>query len=457
MLGVGRAGPVGAWAETGTGNGTARSPETTSSDEPPRVADASRPAGTPRTAARGRGRGHADAERLAWAVLVSVDGLGPVGLVALIGQWGDARAVVRAARRPEGASLIARTLRPGPSSAALADGIAAAARDADRIVASVHAAGVVVITLDDTRYPAPLARIELPPPVLFVRGSVEALGAERRVAIVGTRRPTDAGRTHAARLAAGVARAGAVVVSGLAIGIDGAAHAATLGVGGITVAVIGGGHARAIPRSHVHLADAIVAGGGAIVSEYMPETSASRGTFPRRNRVISGLSDATVVVEAGSRSGALITAGWALEQGRECFVVPGPIDAPASAGCLALLRAYPGQVRVVAGVGELIEDLALAGTTAPVRGGGQIAGTAAPRASLGAASHAATLAGLPGVVADVARALAGGPRTADQLVAICEEPIATVLAALTILEDRCLAGGGYGRYHLAGALVDLGG
>jgi DNA processing protein len=384
-------------------------------------------------------------------VLASVDGLGPVGLVGLVARWGDARSAVRAARRADGATLIGRTLRPGATSASLADRIAEAARGADDLARTLAAIGVQVVTLDDAAYPASLGAIELPPPVLFVRGSLEVLAVERRVAVVGTRRPTDAGRHHAARVAGAVARAGAAVISGLAVGIDGVAHAAALGVGGTTVAVIGGGHARAVPRSHVHLAEAIVAGGGAVVSEHAPATSASRGTFPRRNRVISGLSDATVVVEAGARSGALITAGWALEQGRECFVVPGPIDAPASAGCLALLRTYAGQVRVVAGVGELLEDLALA-SGPDVRP----AATRSPAATVGAAGSEAILAALPGAVAGIARALADGPRTADGLVAACGMPIASVLAALTVLEDRGLAAGGYGRYHLAGALVDLG-
>ena len=470
MLGVGRAGPVGASADAapmGSSGASAR-PEPTGASARPEHSDASsrpssRPAGgsddASRPASRGSRSARAGAERLAWAVLASVDGLGPIGLVGLVLRWGDACGAVRAAGRPGGAALIARTLGPGSGSAALADRIAAAARDADVIDASLRAAGVQVMTLDDPAYPAPLARIELPPPVLFVRGSVEALAADRLVAIVGTRRPTAAGRHHAARLAAGVARAGAVVVSGLAVGIDGVAHAATLGVGGTTVAVIGGGHARAIPRSHEHLAVAIVDGGGAVVSEHAPGTSPSRGTFPRRNRVISGLSEATVVVEAGVRSGALITAGWALEQGRDCFVVPGPIDAPASAGCLALLRTYAGQVRVVAGVAELIEDLALVGGSPPSISGDHPGRITGPSGSIGGPSAAAILAGLPGAVADVARALADGPRTADQLVATCGLPVASILAALTVLEDRGLATGGYGRYHLAGPLVgaELGG
>lgn len=153
-------------------------------------------------------------------------------------------------------------------------------------------------------------------------------------------------------------------MSGLAVGIDGVAHGAAVEAGGRTVAVLGSGHERLFPHAHRRLADRIVATGGALVSELPPAAMPTRGTFPRRNRVISGLADATIVVEAAARSGALITAAWALEQGRECFAVPGSIDAPCSVGCLAYLREYPGQVRIVAGIAELIEDLGLAGRAA---------------------------------------------------------------------------------------------
>ena len=136
------------------------------------------------------------------------------------------------------------------------------------------------------------------------------------MAIVGTRRPTAVGRATSGRIADAIAGLDVTVVSGLALGIDAAAHAATLRAGGTTVAVIGGGHLRLYPASHRGLARAIVAQGGAVISEFPPETAPNRGTFPRRNRIISGLADATVVVEAGARSGALTTAAWALEQGR---------------------------------------------------------------------------------------------------------------------------------------------
>src|SRR6185436_18349882 len=179
-------------------------------------------------------------------------------------------------------------------------------------------------------------------------------------AVVGTRRPSPGGRRIASRLATALARAGATVVSGLAVGIDGAAHAACVTDQVPTVAFIGGGHARLFPRAHDRLADAIVEGGGAVVSEYAPNVAPSKGTFPQRNRLISGSADAVVVVEAGARSGALVTASWALEQGRECFVVPGSIDAPTSAGCNGFLRDWHGLARIVSGVPQLLDDLGLA-------------------------------------------------------------------------------------------------
>src|SRR5207237_8709213 len=134
----------------------------------------------------------------------------------------------------------------------------------------------------------------------------------------------------------------------------GAADAASVVVQRPTVAFIGSGHARLFPPVHSRLADAIVEAGGAVVSEHSPETEPTRGTFPRRNRLISGSADAVIVVEAGARSGALLTASWALEQGRECYLVPGSIDAPASAGCLGFLRDWPGLAKVVAGVPQLL-------------------------------------------------------------------------------------------------------
>ncbi len=443
MLGVGRDGPVGPGPVRGVDPAPAAAVlptgESVAASAPPELAS------------RGRRRRHDD-ESDAWAVLASVDGLGPAGLVALVSAYGDARSVLVAASRSDGAAALVAAMGPR-TSRGLGEAIATAVQDRRRILTSIREAGLTVLTLDDPGYPALLAGIELPPPVLFVRGSLDGLAETRSVAVVGTRRPTDAGRSVAARIAGSVARAGAVVISGLASGIDGVAHAATVGVGGRTIAVIGGGHARAVLRQHASLAERIVSSGGAIASEHAPATSPSRGTFPRRNRVISGLAEATVVVEAGPRSGALITAGWALEQGRECFVVPGSLDAPMSAGCLGLLREYPGGVRVVASVGGLVEDLGLVGGAALATiGTGRSRG---PASSVTSPSPAAVLAGLPGPVAAVARSLSGGSRGADHVVAATGLSVPGALAALTMLEDLGLVAAAYGRYRLSGPLSDL--
>jgi DNA processing protein len=281
----------------------------------------------------------------------------------------------------------------------------------------------------------------MPPHVLYVLGDPSAMNARAAVAIVGTRRPTDSGRAIAARIAANLASAGASVVSGLAVGIDGAAHAAAVHAGGTTVAVIGSGHAVLHPQAHSRLAASIVAAGGAIVSELGPDVAPSKGTFPRRNRIISGLADATVVVEAPARSGALITASWALDQGRECFLVPGSIDAPASAGCLAFLREFPHDTRIVAGIPQLIDDLGLAD---------HLTEPGVP------SDAAATLADVGQAAGRLGRELLKGRSTVDELVAATGWPVASVLAGLTLLERRGLAIGVYGRFRPAGglALVD---
>ena len=186
-------------------------------------------------------------------------------------------------------------------------------------------------------------------------------------------------------------------------------------------------------RVHDRLAAAIIDGGGAVVSEHAPGTRPTRGTFPRRNRIISGLADAVIVVEAGAVSGALLTAAWALEQGRECFLVPGAIDAPQSAGCLAWLRDYGGVARIVAGIPQLLEDLGLAAAAAfpePTRR----SRLAPPSRPLRRPSIAVPVAELSPRDDQVARGLVMGAATADELVALTRLPIGAVLAGLTALE-----------------------
>jgi DNA processing protein len=272
--------------------------------------------------------------------------------------------------------------------------------------------------------------------VLFLRGDPSALDRPRSVAIVGTRRPTETGRATAGRIADGVAALGATIVSGLALGIDGAAHAAAVRAGTPTVAVIGGGHERLYPSAHRALARAIAAGGGTVLSEFPPDTQPTRGTFPRRNRIISGLADATVVVEAGARSGALTTAAWALEQGRALHIVPGRLDDPAVAGCLAFLREAGPEAHVVAGVPELLEDLGLLAPGGPRLGRGD-----ALLVTLGAVERA------------VAALVADGVASVDELALATGARSATVLGALTALELRGLVIEAFGRYRATGALA----
>jgi len=388
-------------------------------------------------------------ESVAWAALASVTGVGPVTFGRLVERFGSATAVLDVVARTGPEALLVGAHQSGEGAlpriaadVARAIGTAAARRAAVRD--RLHAAGVEVIALADARYPGRLRRVDSPPPVLFIRGASSALDRPRAVAIVGTRRPTEAGRLFATRAADAIAGRGATVVSGLAYGIDAAAHAASLRAGTQTVAVIGGGHAQLYPAAHRRLADAIVAGGGTVVSEFGPDVSPSRGTFPRRNRIISGLADATVVVEAGIRSGALTTAAWALEQGRSLYLVPGRPGDPAVAGNLAFLREVPAEARIVADVPGLLEDLGLLGSGSSHPGGD--GGTAGARVELDLEA--------PGSSGTrVARALAAGAETVDSLVTATGLTPAGVLAALTVLELRGLVVGSFGRYRAAGQLA----
>lgn len=189
----------------------------------------------------------------------------------------------------------------------------------------------------DDLYPPLLKQIDSAPPVLYVRGEVKALSLPQ-VAVVGSRNATPAGLDNARLFSRELARNGIAINSGLALGIDGAAHNGALDVNGITVAVLGTGVDRIYPSRHQELAEQIMANGGAIVSEYPLGTPPHAGNFPRRNRVITGLSMGTLVVEAAIRSGSLISARLALEQDREVYAIPGSIHSPVSRGCHALIK-----------------------------------------------------------------------------------------------------------------------
>ncbi len=200
----------------------------------------------------------------------------------------------------------------------------------------VDKAGVHILTLADDAYPSLLREIPSPPPVIYVRGSLTAAD-ETAVGIVGTRRITAYGREMSRRLSTELAAAGVTIVSGLARGVDGIAHASALETGGRTIGVLGCGLDTIYPPEHRKLADQIVES-GALVSEFSLGTPPDAPNFPVRNRIISGLSLGVIVVEAPMKSGALITANFAGDQGRTVFAVPGSALSSASAGTIQLLR-----------------------------------------------------------------------------------------------------------------------
>jgi DNA processing protein len=278
--------------------------------------------------------------------LALVPGLGPKLTAALLARFGSP-----AAARQATAAQLLEIPHIGEK---LAPALAAALRTVDigPELALLEKYGVRPVPLGSPDYPPPLAAVPAPPPLLYFRGAWIEADADA-VGIVGSRACTAYGRKMAEQIARGLVRAGFTVVSGLARGIDGVAHRAALDAGGRTIAVLAGGLSEIYPPEHADLADQ-VAKQGALVTETPMTVAPQPGMFPARNRIISGLSRAVVVVEANAKSGALITATHAGEQGREVFAVPGAADSPASAGCLELLRKG---ARLVRGADDVLEDL----------------------------------------------------------------------------------------------------
>ena len=239
----------------------------------------------------------------------------------------------------------------------------------ERDLAWLDQPGHHLLTLDDDRYPALLREIADPPLGLFVRGDPAAL-ALPQLAIVGSRNPTEGGRRTARAFAAELGAAGLAITSGLATGIDAAAHEGALAGDGLTLAVAGTGPDRVYPAGHAALADRI-AERGAIVTELPVGIAPLPAHFPRRNRIVSGLSTGTLVVEASLKSGSLITARLAAEQGREVFAIPGSIHNPLARGCHRLLRQG---AKLIETAGDVLEELG------PLLGAGvDRAGAPAPR------------------------------------------------------------------------------
>ena len=285
-------------------------------------------------------------QKLPWLALRAVNGVGLVLFQRLVSCFGSPGAVFEASRED---LLGVRGVSPAAAQAILDF------RDWDRMEAQlqrVKGAGAEVLTWDDPDFPSGLRQIPYPPPVLFVQGGI--IEEDRvAVALVGTRKPSCYGVKTCRRLAGGLAARGVTVVSGLARGIDTAAHQGALEEGGRTLAVLGCGLDVVYPPENRELYRKIPEA-GALITEFDLGARPEAANFPRRNRLISGLSLGVVVVEAGVKSGTNITVRFALDQGREVFAVPGPVDAPGSVGPHSLIQQGAKLVREVK---DILEEL----------------------------------------------------------------------------------------------------
>ncbi len=303
----------------------------------------------------------------------------------------------------------------------------------DEDLAWLKGSGASVVPCTSAEYPRLLAQISRAPPVLYVLGDVAALSLPQ-LAIVGSRIPTPSGRSTARSFAFALAQAGLTITSGLALGIDGASHEGALEANGTTIAVCGCGLDTVYPRRHKQLA-ARIRERGALVSEFPPRTPPFPAHFPQRNRIISGLSFGTLVVEAAQTSGSLLTAEHAVEQGREVFAIPGSIHNPLSSGCHQLLREGAKLVESVADV--LSEVTNFLGTQSLAR---------APGAPATGPQAAGALDKEYEILLD---ALGFEPASIDVLVARTAIPSESVASMLLILElqgrIKPHAGGRYGR------------
>ena len=354
-----------------------------------------------------------DDELLDLLRLNMISGLGPRTWSLLLGRFGSAAGILRAS----GEELLAVS-GVGPK---LSAAITLAQNDDSAIseLARCRELGVELVTRDDDAYPPMLAEICDPPPVLYRRGTItESDGLA--VGMVGSRQCTLYGRQQAERIAGALARAGVTIVSGLARGIDEAAHRGALLAEGRTIAVSATGLANIYPPEHETLAEEIAAQ-GAVVSESPLGRGPSRGIFPQRNRIISGLSLGVIIVEANRKSGALHTARHAMEQGREVFALPGRIDNLASAGCHDLIRDGATLIR---GPDDVLE--ALGPLMQPIR------------TSRDEVLHTPRELSLTEQERSVLNVVTAEPQHIDQLLAAIEIETSRVLATLTMLEMKRL-------------------
>lgn len=342
-----------------------------------------------------------------------IEGVGPRLYHLLLARFGTPEGVFSAAEAdllevPGVGPRLLEKLRHPPSE-----------DEARRLVEECSNAGIDVLWPEHANYPRLLKEIPDPPLVLFSRGELRPED-ELAVAIVGTRHASSYGLAMAERLAAGLARTGFTIVSGLARGIDAAAHRGALAAGGRTIAVLGSGVQRIYPPEHEQLACEILEH-GALISEAPPRAPPHGGMFPQRNRIISGMCIGVIIVEAGETSGALITARHAVEQNREVFAVPGRADAPNSKGCNRLLR---DGAKWVESPEDVLQELGP--LVRPV-----------PRPDGTAVRQPAELK-LTAIEQKVLQAIRTDPTPIDEVIVLTDLAASQVLAILSVLEMRRL-------------------
>lgn len=282
--------------------------------------------------------------------LHTVDGLGTIRLKNLIDRFKDPKLAWEADLReirevgvPQAAiDLLAQTRKK---------------LDPDQMILDLEKLGIKWLNIFDENYPKLLKQIYDPPIVFYYKGEFRPEDS-RAIAVVGTRKITGYGKMVTEKFVDGLVSAGLTIVSGLARGVDSVAHKSALDAGGRTIAVLGGGLNKIFPPENTRLANEIASGHGVVMSEFPPDYPSVAGNFPARNRIISGLSLATLVTEAASDSGSLITARLALEQGRDVFAIPGPITSQFSRGPADLIKEG---ARLVMEAGEILEELGMSG------------------------------------------------------------------------------------------------
>ncbi|WPN98371.1 DNA-processing protein DprA [Pseudomonas sp. MUP55] len=342
--------------------------------------------------------------------------LGPQRFRVLIEAFGSASKAISApasAWRSLGLPAVSADARRSPQ---IRDGASAALAWLDR--PAQH-----LLMWDQPEYPALLGQIDGAPPLLFVAGDPTLL-EKPQLAMVGSRRASRPGMDTAAAFSRSLASAGFVITSGLALGIDGAAHQAALDVGGHTIGVLGTGLQNFYPQRHKKLADAMIAQGSAVVSEFPLDAPPQAGNFPRRNRIISGLSLGVLVVEASTASGSLITARLAAEQGREVYAIPGSIHHPGAKGCHQLIRDGAVLVETIEHILEGLRGWQALSRPSPVP-----------------------------VVHPLVALLRAAPHTSEALAIASGRPLSQVLATLTELELEGQVICESGRWLARGALL----